>query len=80
MEFGVCATVGVSTSVDEDDTWSKLSNVFIEEYGLHETPIGTSCVDVLVAGPANPALLIIYLPTLLIHSMLPSPFTTLPSL
>jgi len=26
----------------------------IEEYDLHEIPIGTSCMDVVVAGPANP--------------------------
>jgi len=54
MESKVGETFGVSASVDEDDTWSELGNVFIEEYDLHETPIGTSCVNVVVMGPANP--------------------------
>jgi len=53
MELGLGETVGVSASVDEDDTWSELGDVFIEEYDLHETPIGTSWVDVVVVGLAN---------------------------
>jgi len=52
-EFKVGENVGVSASVDENDTWSYLGDVFIEEYGLYETPMGTSCVDVVVVGPAN---------------------------
>jgi len=52
-EFRVSEILGVSASVDEDDTWFELGNIFIEEYGLHETPLGTSCVDLMVAGLAN---------------------------
>jgi len=54
MELEVGETFGISTSVDEDDTWSKLGHVFIEEYDLYETLIGTSCEYVLVVGSANP--------------------------
>jgi len=53
-EFEVGETFGVSARVDEDDTWFELGHVFIEEYDLHETPIGTSCVDVVGVGSANP--------------------------
>ena len=53
MEFGIGETFGVSASVDEDDTWFELGNIFIEEYDLHESPIGTSCVDVVVTRPTN---------------------------
>ena len=53
-QFEVGETLGTSASVDEDNTWSELDDIFIEEYVLYETPIGTSCVDVVVAGPANP--------------------------
>jgi len=53
MEFEVGETLGVSASVDEYDTSSESGNVSIETHDFHETPTGTSCVDVVVAGPTS---------------------------
>lgn len=55
-EFKIGETFGVHTSVDEDDTCSESGDVFIEVYDLHETPTGTSCVDVVAARPISPNL------------------------
>jgi len=69
-EFMVGETFGVSASVDKDDIWFELGDVFIEEYDLHETPIGTSCVDVVVAGPPNPNF---------VDNISPNPLDTFPA-
>jgi len=53
-EFEVGETLGVSASVDEDDTWSESDSVSIKVHDFYGTPTGTSCVDVVVAGPTSP--------------------------
>jgi len=49
-EFEVGETFSVSASADEDDTWSESDDVSIKVHDFHETPTGTSCMDVVVVG------------------------------
>ena len=64
-KFEVGETFGINASVDEDDTYCQSDEVFTEVHDLYENPIGNSCVDVMVMGPASPNLVDNIYPNLL---------------
>ena len=53
-EFEVGETLGINTSVDEDDTYYESYQTFIEVYDFDATLVGRSYEDVVVTVPASP--------------------------
>ena len=55
--FEVGETFGISASVDEDGTYSKSGDVFIEKYDLDATLVGRPYVDAVATIPTSPDLI-----------------------
>ena len=53
-EFEVGETLGISATVDEDDTCYDLGDAFIKVYDFDATLVGRSYMDFVVTIPASP--------------------------
>jgi len=72
-------TLGINTSVNEDDLCCELGDVSTQVHDCYKTSLGSSCVDVIVVGPTSPDVIAHISPnhaTMLHFS--PSTFITLP--
>ena len=69
-EFEAGETLGISASVDTNDSCHESGDTFIEVHDFDVTFVGRSYVDAVVIIPTSPNLVDNITPTPLMHSML----------